>query len=153
MNVPMGFSCCQSSKTMLHMFLLCMHASILKYHDENLYVCACMLSCSKQNIIINIHIGKGVVCTIPRQKVYFLLAYSGHFFLFKMRARKERENNHQDTNNFTEIYSIMCQVLYFLKSLSPSVVLSIKTFLMKYLMLILLVLPYIWALFIKQMAV
>lgn len=104
-----GVSSCQSAKIMSHMFLLCMNASILKYPDNKFYVCTCMFSCSKTNVTINIHIEGGVESTFPRQRGYCLLLYSGHI-LSRMRASKEKENNHQDTNFFTEIYGKIRQV-------------------------------------------
>lgn len=88
-----GVSSCQSAKTMLHIFLSRMIASVLKYYDKKkFYVCTCMLSCSKMNIMINIHIGRGVRSTIPRQRGHFLLVYSGQIISKKEGERRERKN-------------------------------------------------------------
>lgn len=44
-----------------------MIVSVFKYYDKkNFYVCICMLSCSKMNIMINIYIGRGVRSIIFR---------------------------------------------------------------------------------------
>lgn len=76
------------------MFLSRMIASVLKYYDKKkFYVCTCMLSCSKMNIMINIHIGRGVRSTIPRQRGDFLLVYSGQIISKKEGERRERKKS------------------------------------------------------------